>query len=177
MNESLDLIEILAGCPLKICCFHSLYGNVFFNKIDLTCEKIYFSVGSPTITNLTSVSRRGTFDTFYDGECIIFPSRVQRDWSKFVRFWVKQEPEMERFDINTLQPFDKILSCNLASNAWDKTPWVINFFSCRTKGRKWIDTIRGISDYVIPYNDETKHLVGTTDDCPEYYKWWKNLED
>ena len=25
----------------------------------------------------------------------------------------------------------------------------------------------------IPYNDETKNLVGTTDDCPEYYKWWE----
>ena len=28
-------------------------------------------------------------------------------------------------------------------------------------------------DMCIPYNDETKHLVGTTEDCPEYYKWWK----
>lgn len=25
----------------------------------------------------------------------------------------------------------------------------------------------------IPYNEETKHLVGTKDDCPEYYKWWE----
>ena len=25
----------------------------------------------------------------------------------------------------------------------------------------------------IPYNEETKHLIGTTEDCPEYYKWWE----
>ena len=25
----------------------------------------------------------------------------------------------------------------------------------------------------IPYNDETKHLIGTTNDCPDYYKWWE----
>ena len=25
----------------------------------------------------------------------------------------------------------------------------------------------------IPYNDDTKHLVGTLNDCPEYYKWWE----
>jgi len=23
-------------------------------------------------------------------------------------------------------------------------------------------------------NDDTKHLVGTTYDCPEYYKWWED---
>ena len=25
----------------------------------------------------------------------------------------------------------------------------------------------------IPYNDDTKHLVGTTDEAPEYYKYWE----
>lgn len=25
----------------------------------------------------------------------------------------------------------------------------------------------------IPYNEETKHLAGKRDDCPEYYKWWE----
>lgn len=25
----------------------------------------------------------------------------------------------------------------------------------------------------IPYNDETEHLVGTSDDCPDFYKWWE----
>ena len=27
---------------------------------------------------------------------------------------------------------------------------------------------------VIPYNDETKHLVGTTDEAPEFYKYWED---
>ena len=26
----------------------------------------------------------------------------------------------------------------------------------------------------IPYNDDTKHLIGSADDCPEYYKWWEH---
>ena len=25
----------------------------------------------------------------------------------------------------------------------------------------------------IPYNDETKHLVGTHDEVPEFYKYWE----
>ena len=26
----------------------------------------------------------------------------------------------------------------------------------------------------IPYNDETKHLVGTTDEAHEYYRYWED---
>ena len=26
----------------------------------------------------------------------------------------------------------------------------------------------------IPYNEETKHLVGTTDEAPEYYRYWED---
>ena len=34
----------------------------------------------------------------------------------------------------------------------------------------------GIGDVnvVIPYNDETKHLVGTTDEAPEFYRYWED---
>lgn len=35
-----------------------------------------------------------------------------------------------------------------------------------------IATTRGIFSYYIPYNDETKHLVGTTKEAPEFYKYW-----
>ena len=34
-----------------------------------------------------------------------------------------------------------------------------------------------ISDYYkycIPYNDDTKHLVGTKDEAPEYYRYWED---
>ena len=28
--------------------------------------------------------------------------------------------------------------------------------------------------YCIPYNDDTKHLVGTEEEAPEYYRYWEN---
>ena len=28
--------------------------------------------------------------------------------------------------------------------------------------------------YYIPYNDDTKHLVGTTDEAPEFYRYWED---
>ena len=26
---------------------------------------------------------------------------------------------------------------------------------------------------VIPYNENTEHLLGTSDDAPEFYKYWE----
>ena len=27
---------------------------------------------------------------------------------------------------------------------------------------------------VVPYNDDTKYLVGTTEEAPKYYRYWEN---
>ena len=29
-------------------------------------------------------------------------------------------------------------------------------------------------DKCIPYNDETKHLLGTSEEAPEYYRYWED---
>ena len=55
-----------------------------------------------------SVTKKGTFSMRYDGECLIFPSKDQRDWSKFERFWDKPK-KVEKFDPKVFQPFDKVL--------------------------------------------------------------------
>ena len=28
--------------------------------------------------------------------------------------------------------------------------------------------------YCIPYNDATKHLIGTKEEAPEYYEYWED---
>ena len=33
--------------------------------------------------------------------------------------------------------------------------------------------LKNPSNKCIPYNEETKHLLGTKEYCPEYYKWWE----
>lgn len=70
-----------------------------------------------------------------------------------------------KFDPSTLQPFDKVL---VREN--DKyRQWFARFFE-RYEDNGYYTT-SGISwKYCIPYNDETKHLVGTTDEAPEYYQ-------
>ena len=163
MNENLDLTKILEGCPIGTKLYSTIFGNVSFKEIVSDREyPIIISQGIKTIP----ITKEGKYILYYDGECTLFPDKDQRDWSKFERFWDK--PKFERFDPNTLQPFDKVLARVSKYNDWFAV-----FFS-------HIDDSIGrvcCSGYswkqCIPYNDETKHLVGTRNDCSEYYKWWE----
>ena len=90
----------------------------------------------------------------------------QRDWSKFERFWDK--PKVEKFDVNTLHPFDKVLTrCD------DSEKWDIDLFGYFDNLYKGVCCLDAYLQMCIPYNEETKHLVGTKNDCPDYYKWWE----
>ena len=102
----------------------------------------------------------------YDGECLIFPSKEQRDWSKFERFWDKPK-KVDRFDPKVFQPFDKVL-LREEDEQW-KAALFSHIDNC-SHGAMCCGYF--VWKQCIPYNDETKHLLGTTDDCPDYYKWW-----
>lgn len=73
-----------------------------------------------------------------------------------------------KFDPKTLKPFDKVL-CR--ANQID-TIWHCDFFS-HLKNRIHICSGR-VADYVVPYNEDTKHLVGTKDEAPEFYRYWED---
>ena len=168
MNENLDLTKILEGCPKGIDFYHTVYGTVLFNSIDLDSEyPIRFIVGK---NQVNSVTKSGLAISDYKGECVLLPSKDQRDWSKFERFWDK--PKVEKFDPKTLQPFDKVLVRD-ADCYYDE--WSAAWFSHMVHGDKTNTVIcDGVYwNQVIPYNEETKHLLGTTDDCPKFYKWWE----
>ena len=171
MNENIDLTKILKGCPAGTEFYHAGYGaTVKFVDIN-------FSSGYPIRLALhdnpgyhyanLAVTEKGTINADYKGECLLFPSKDQRDWSKFERFWDK--PKKERFDPNTLQPWDKVLAKDGFSSKWTCT-----FFSHMDNDVSFpVYCSGGYFKVCIPYNEETKHLVGTREDCPEYYKWWE----
>lgn len=170
MNENIDLTKILKGCPVGTVFYHVVYGNVWFDDISYDhSDNDYYITFSlcDNPHNITYVTKKGTFSTRYGGECLIFPSKEQRDWSKFVRFWDK--PKVERFDIKTMKPFDKAL---VRCHTNDK--WTANFFvSCDSlRDVGGIECMNLYASQCIPYNDKTKHFLGTKEDCPEYYKWW-----
>ena len=172
MNENLDLTKILDGCPKGTKFYSSDFGEVTFFEIsphdwDHYPIRLHYRGEVSSRPLVTSLTKNGQNYYGYDGECTLFPSKTQRDWSKFVRFWDK--PKKEKFDVNILQPFDKVLVRDVY-----KKCWVCTLFS-------HIDNDVSFPVYCssdcfatcIPYNEDTKHLVGTTDDCPEYYKWWE----
>ena len=162
MNKNLNLVEILDGCPRGTKFYSSVFGEVELVEI----KKGYLQpivLRCPDGDSVCIVADGRLFPP-YEGECIIFPSKDQRDWSKFERFWDK--PKVEKFDVNTLRPFDRILvrfSGNLN--------WQIGLFGY--KYEKLIYSNGTVYYQCIPYNEETKHLLGTTNDCPDYYKWWE----
>ncbi|MBE6246132.1 MAG: hypothetical protein E7110_01790 [Bacteroidales bacterium] len=69
-----------------------------------------------------------------------------------------------KFDITTLKPFDKVLIRDSKDDYWN-----IGFFSF--KGDKHFCTERGYYAQCIPY-EGNEHLLGTTNDCDEYFKNW-----
>ena len=167
MNENIDLTKILYGCPEGTKFYSTIFGEITFVGICFSSNypimvKVYDKYNDITINE--SFTKDGEYAKFYDGECLFFPSKDQRDWSKFVRFWDK--PKVERFNPKTFQPFDKVLV------RYNKcSPWIPNIFG------QMNDTIccciSGSWDICIPYNEKTKHLMGKINDCPEYYKWWE----
>lgn len=73
-----------------------------------------------------------------------------------------------KFDIANLKPFDKVLVRGNVGQIW-----TIDFFSFmdNNKGYPFVC----VGHYVtqcIPY-EGNEHLLGTTDDCDEYYKTWE----
>ena len=163
MNENLNLIEILKGCPSGVKLYSPLYG-------DITFDNIYLNLKYPIRTNRAPFTSDGKYLCDFNGECMLFPSKDQRDWAKFERFWDK--PKKERFNPKTLNPYEKVLikydldcdfdwECDLFShidNKDDESP-----YHCVGTNYR----------YCIPYNNETKHLVGTNKEAPEYYRYWE----
>ena len=172
-NKELNLCEILKDCPTGTKFWSPVWGDVTFVQInDVGVFPIVLSAKSFSNSNISLRSNGKMYD-IKEAECLLYPSKYQRDWSKFVRFWDKpktEESTVEMFDENTLKPFDKVLARDYLNDNW-----MADFFekieendihynvTCVTC--KWVQC--------IPYNEETKHLVGTKEDCPEYYKWWK----
>lgn len=71
-----------------------------------------------------------------------------------------------KFDINTLKPYDKVLY-----RMHDKDTWCNSFYSFYKSNHHFVTSLT-IVKQCIPY-EGNQHLLGTTDDCDEFYKTWE----
>ena len=161
MNENIDLTKILKDCPKGTKLYTPIWGEVTFRKI---LNGMIYAFSIETCNGNICLTKEGCYVNTDDAECIIFPSREQRDWSKFTAPWYKKE----RFDPKTLNPFDKVL---VKDFTWEN--WNCQFFSHISNTKHPYAGICSIYKMCIPYNEDTKHLVGTSEEAPEYYRYWE----
>ena len=81
MNENLNLVEILKDCPKGTKLYSTVYGDVEFDRINKREDFPVRFVKSDG--DIGSVTTQGMALSCYDGECILFPSREQRNWDLF----------------------------------------------------------------------------------------------
>ena len=165
MNENIDLTKILKDCPKGTKLYSTIFGEVEFEHIETDFRNQYVIIELKDLL-LERITFDGKLYNCYDGECTLFPSKEQRDWSKFTAPWCKKE----RFDHKILKVLDKVLVKDIHSQLWK-----IGIFSHYIESDTFPYKCVG-DDYklCIPYNDDTKHLVGTTDEAPEYYRYWED---
>lgn len=169
MNENINLTKILKNCPKGFEFYSSVYGKLFYSHIYVSssASKIYFThPNRRSMMDDTLITIDYSWDgrlSYGEGECTLFPSKDQRDWSKFTAPWYKKD----KFDPKTLKPFDKVIGIN--------SKWECDLFSHIVESTDY--PCRCIGNYYklcIPYNDDTKHLVGTKEEAPEYYRYWED---
>lgn len=169
MNKNINLVEILKDCPKGTKLYSTIFGDVEFVKVCQNNSVVFPIVFKLSDNSLNSVTTDGRLYEEFNSECILFPSKDQRDWSKFIAPWYKKK----RFNPESLKPFDKVLVRD------DKfsTYWRCAFFSHKREEErtpyKYAATY-GSYKFCIPYNKETEHLVGTTEEAPDYYCYWNN---
>ena len=256
MNENLNLVEILKDCPRGTKLYSTVYGEVEFDHVSIS-SKYPIVLRLKDGKSYESLTSEGKYDIEHDGECLLFPSKDQRDWSKFnpkkegfitpcefkdgdivatnsgLQVFILQRPKSDvqgschvgynfetnefffsrdrfdrlateeekqrlfdaikergykwnaetktleklvepKFDPHTLRPFDRVLVRLTRDCIWNAT-----FFSHYDKEINWgchpcVTTSCKSYDKCIPYNDETKHLLGTSDEAPEYYRYWED---
>ena len=157
--QKLNLCDILKDCPKGTEFWSDNYGEVKFIEINPSFEEPILTRRADGYT--ASYTKEGWHSICFPANCLLWPSRDCRDWTKFTAPWLKKE----RFDPKTLKPFDKIIFkghgmwfCGLFSH-------IHNSYAC--VGETYYKC-------VIPYNDDTKHLVGTKDEAPDFYRYWED---
>lgn len=141
----MDLTKILKKGDKVYC---TIYGYVNVTRVNTTSISVSNEY-SGIVVNCT-----GKYNN--NGECLLFPSKENRDWST----WKIKEK-------CPFKPFDKVLV-----RLHDVNEWQCGYFSHLSDSYNRYCASSAYWHQCIPYNKETQHLVGTNQDCPDKYKIW-----
>ena len=143
----MNIAEILKKCPRGTKLYSSLFGEVILNcvkdGVEYPIRCLASDGGYPFF-----MSDGRYFGDYTDAECVLFPSKDQRDWNKFV---VPDQKPKHQF-----KPFDKVLVRDD-----DDTTWRCDFFSHLGDKEGVFNCIFSLWKQCIPY-EGNEHLLGTT---------------
>ena len=82
MEKKVNIAELLKGCPKGMALYSPIFGEVYLDKI-----KPHLSIVVITDKEQGDFKEEFLYDGRYgmNGECMLFPSKENRDWSKFQR--------------------------------------------------------------------------------------------
>ena len=82
-KEKLDLTKILKDCPKGTKLYSPIFGKVEFSHIITKNDyPIWVRTEHSGLEDFSSDGR--FYNNYSDSECMLFPSKEQRDWDKFV---------------------------------------------------------------------------------------------
>ena len=145
----INVAEKLKGCPKGTKLYSPLFGEVEFLRIEIGSPR--FSIVVKVLDNGIPYSNvaftaEGKLHDIEQSECLLFPSKDNRDWNNF------------NLPVNTLKPFDKVL---VRDDINEK--WIPSIFGCYEDE---VDTdfpyvcINGRYRHCIPY-EGNEHLLNT----------------
>lgn len=156
----MNIAEIVKKCPKGTTLYSPLIGELELIGVDynrnnpILCIPLEAKSTLPCYLSETiGFTEEGRYSRDYPhAECMLFPSKDQRDWSKFVVSG-KESDQSHQF-----KPFDKVL---VRDN--DDSKWVCDFFErIPTSGEyEYSSVLRGLVHQCIPY-EGNEHLLGTT---------------
>lgn len=152
----MNIAKILENCPKGMKLYSPVYGEVEFVKVKYGGNyAIHCIVKNGTLDYFTSDGC--LYCDYPDAECVLFPSKDQRDWSKFGANdqATDQKPKTE------LKPFDKVLARDD-----DDTTWRCDFFSHLGDKEGVFICLTTWWHQCIPY-EGNEHLLGTTNNPEE----------
>jgi hypothetical protein len=160
----INIAELLKDCPVDTKLYSPFLGYVWFKGIRKTNDGCIDVVAccDDKFPYVHSFFANGKYYNYTDTEVSLFPDKDQRDWSKF-------KVAKPKFDINNLKPFDKVLVRVCDTGKWDG-----DFYMWYNNTQKEFPyyCVNSVWSQCIPY-ENNEHLLGTTDDCDEFYKTWE----
>lgn len=155
-----NIAELLKNAPKGMKLYSPLLGEVEFAEV-MDTDYVPIRVMCGTIGERFDEFGRYKGNEYPNAECLLFPSKDCRTWEG----WKASKPH---YDIAKFYAGMPVLVRDDYDEEWN----YLLFSHYRKKvtdhffagGSPWFQC--------IPYNDDTKHLLGTTDMCDECYVNW-----